>query len=202
MTKWEPTLTLPTLKLATIKKLDEGHAKQVWEIDKFFDAIDDNDLITSWAAHCLAWPEPILPMGGIGADPGVNLAVAYLEAEDVAFTFRCHVDRSEISSASLLRIISSVPILVPRSIARSTPVVVEGAAYDAKYGQPLLGQIRGALILGFDNLQFDTIIEMQPKSVRLRAFGNGNQQPTGVWNKHGFNKDEADALSMAIAAGI
>jgi len=46
------------------------------------------------------------------------------------------------------------------------------------------------------------VIEMAPKSIRSKVFGDGNIQPKDVWKLRGFSKDAADSLSMAIAGGV
>ena len=64
-----------------------------------------------------------------------------------------------------------------------------------------MGQIRAALLLGFYDKGYDFVAEVPPKSIRKKVFGNGNIQPKEFWGKP-LNKDESDALSMAICAGI
>ena len=164
-------------------------------------------MVTSWRAHLVQFPDGILPLGGIGVDPGANVGVSCIMAEDVAVTFQTHLNRAGFDIVQFLDAIQGLPLLMPSHVTFSTPVVVEGAAYGPKFGQPLLGQVRGAIILGFHNAGFEHIAEVPPLSIRRKVFGDGKIQPIEFWNHDKderpiWKKDEADALSMAICAGI
>lgn len=164
----------------------------------------DNKFVKSISANIILFHDPILPEGGIGVDPGLNLGLAYIYSPTEAHTLSVRVDRSEASSTELLNVFHNVPLLMLNTIYRKTPVVVEGAAHNARYGQPLLGAIRGALILAFDHAGYETVVEMPPLQIRKKVYGDGSIQPKDFWqikDHKGFNKDAADALSMAIAAG-
>ena len=194
-------VSLGYLKDGQAKRLEDAVLKQIWDIDRFMEMVPEAS-IASYRGHVVVFPQPILPEGGIGADPGVHLGLAFIEGGDTAHTLRLFIERGGISSADLLSIFYNVPVLFNGNVSKITPVVVEGAAYDAKYGQPLLGEIRAALILGFHNAGFESVIEMQPTQIRLRVFGSGAIQPLSIWKDFmKVEKDEADALSMAIAAG-
>lgn len=200
---WEPLIDLEILRKIQTSKLSAGHAAKVWNMEKFLTSVPEG-MVRTMKACCVMWHDPILPMGGIGCDPGLRLGLAYLEAEDVAFTLSLYINRTNFSVRDVLTCLHSVPMLFPRKIQRKVPVIVEGAAYNAKYGQPLLGEIRAALILGFANEKYDLVHEIQPKSIRKRVFGNGDIQPKDFWPDlvSDGNKDSADALSMAICAGM
>jgi Holliday junction resolvasome RuvABC endonuclease subunit len=201
---WEPTLDLTILKTPQITKLSKEHAEQIFGIQNFLTAIPDNAL-RSYQVHLIQWADTVLPNDGIGADPGLKLGVAYTVDRDHAFTFRTYIDRSSLSVSEMLDVFYNVPLLVEGFTPFATPVVVEGAAYNAKYGQPLLGEIRGALILGFGRGGYRFTSEVQPLSIRKRVFGAGNVQPMDFWKAAGYikaDKDAADALSMAICAGM
>ena len=198
---YDSLVSLGYLKDGQAKRLNDAVLKQVWDIDKFIDMVPDGS-ISSFRGHVVAFPQPVLPERGIGADPGVHLGLSFIEGGDTAHTLRIFIERAGLSSADLLSIFYNVPVLFNGNVSKITPVVVEGAAYDAKYGQPLLGEIRAALILGFHNAGFSSVVEMQPTQIRLKVFGSGSTQPLSIWKDFkGVEKDEADALSMAIAAG-
>jgi len=198
---WSSQVDFAILSSPTIKKLSKSHAAEIWRIEDFYQHVP-SAIIRSWSAHVVSWPDSILPLGGVGVDPGLNLGLAFLDGEDVAHTLSLRIDRSDIPTAKLLQYLERVPILVEGHVAKNLPVVVEGPAYGARYGQPLLGAVRGALLLGFQNAGYDVVIEMAPKSIRSKVFGDGNIQPKDVWKTRGFSKDAADSLSMAIAGGV
>jgi hypothetical protein len=127
--------------------------------------------------------------------------------EDVAVTWHTHYNRAGYDIVDFLDAIQNLWMLVPGGTPKRTPVIIEGAAYGPKFGQPLLGQIRGAAIVGFHNAGFDYIAEVPPLSIRRKVFGDGRIQPIDFWRNDRsmrpvWKKDEADALSMAICAGI
>jgi hypothetical protein len=156
-----------------------------------------------YKTHVVGFNEPILPQGGIGVDPGLKLGLAAIVAEDVAHTLSFYVEREELTMAELLSIFHKVPILFGRMPAVNirVPVVVEGAAYNAKYGQVLLGEVRAALILGFVNAGYQSVAEIAPLSIRKRAFGDAKVKPKeDVWPD--LPPDSAAALSMAISASL
>lgn len=197
-------MDLTILKTPQITKLSKGHAEQVFGIQNFLTAIPDGAL-RSFQVHLIQWPDYVLPNDGIGADPGLKLGVSYTVDRDHAYTLRTYIDRSSLSVADMLDVFYNVPLLLKGFVSFATPVVVEGAAHNAKYGQPLLGEIRGALILGFRRGGFEFVSEVQPLSIRKKVFGAGNVQPMDYWKEAGFikaDKDAADALSMAICAGM
>ncbi len=197
-------MELAILKSAQVTKLAPGHAKQIWDVDTFLAACPAH-AIKSWQAHVIQFHDDILPMGGIGTDPGLKLGLSFIGGEDVAYTFRTYVNRTGLSITDILGVFHSVPLIFNGMVTKATPVVVEGAAHNARYGQPLLGQIRGALLLGFANAGFDHVAEVPPLSIRKRVFGEGRIQPVEFWSTAGFiraDKDSADALSMAICAGL
>lgn len=184
-------------------RLADSHAAKVWNLEKFLESIPVATVRT-YKACVVQFHEVMLPEGGIGVDPGLRLGLSYIEAEDVAMTLSLFVNRQGLTTTELLDTMQKVPMLFPRKIRRHVPVVVEGAAYNAKYGQSDLGETRAALILGFYNEDFESVLKLQPKQIRKIVFGNGNIQPKDFWKmlyKLG-GKDSVDALSMAICAGI
>lgn len=197
-------MDLTILKAPQITRLDKGHAEQVFGIQNFLTAIPEG-AIRSFQVHVIQFIDDVLPEEGIGADPGLKFGVSYVAKNDVAYTFRTYVDRSSLSVSAMLDVFYNVPLLVENFVSSSTPVVVEGAAHGAKYGQPLLGEVRGALILGFGGAGFVSVSEVAPLQIRKRVFGTGLVQPVEFWEAAGFlkaDKDSADALSMAICAGL
>jgi Holliday junction resolvasome RuvABC endonuclease subunit len=197
-------LDLTILKSPQITKLSKEHAEQVFGIQNFLSAIPVGAL-RSYQVHLIQWSDVVLPNDGVGIDPGLKLGVSYTVGRDHAFTFRTYIDRSALSVVGMLDVFHNVPLLMENLVPFASPVVVEGAAHNAKYGQPLLGEIRGALLLGFHNAGFRFVSEVQPLSIRKRVFGAGNVQPMDFWREAGFikaDKDAADALSMAICAGM
>lgn len=181
-------------------------AKKVWAIDRYLDSIPA-DTVKSYKAFVVSFMSPILPFGGIGVDPGLRLGLSYIEAEDVAFTLAFSINRTDLSSQELMDVIHKTSMLIPDNVGRSTPVVVEGPAHGARYGQALLGAVRGGLILSFHNAAFESVSEVAPKRIRARTFGDGEIQPKHFWQhvvggREGLSKDAVDALSMAICAGI
>jgi len=199
---WEPNINLQTLQNIQVRKLQPSHAAKVWNIEKFLDAIPEG-MVKTFKACVVMLPDRLFPEGGIGVDPGLRLGLSYIEAEDVAFTLSLFVNRSGCTAATLLGAIQKVPILFPRKIRPTVPVVVEGAAYNARYGQVILAEVRAALILGFVNEHYIYVSEVQPKTIRKRVFGNGDIKPIEFWPmlKKLGGKDGCDALSMAICAG-
>jgi len=197
-------LDLTILKTPQITKLSKEHAEQVFGIQNFLSAIPDGAL-RSYQVHLVQWLDDVLPNDGVGVDPGLKLGVAYTVDRNHGYTLRTYIDRSALSVSEMLDVFYNVPLLVENFVPYSTPVVVEGAAHNAKYGQPLLGEIRGALILGFGKGGFQFTSEVQPLSIRKKVFGAGNVQPMDFWKAAGFikaDKDSSDALSMAICAGM
>lgn len=204
MTILESPYDLTILGSAQITKLEKDHAKQVFNIEDLLAEIP-RDAIRSWKSYAILTHDPILPYGGIGVDPGINLGLSYVADQHTAYTLSLSVDRGDVSSADLLGVFHRLPLLLPEGTEKVVPVVVEGAAYNARYGQPLLGAIRGVIIVGFSIAGYETVVEMPPLSIRKKVFGNGRVQPKDFWNIgeiRGFNKDAADAFSMALAAGI
>ena len=205
MTNWESVLPR-TLKKAKVSVMEESHAKKLWRVDDYLDGIP-SDMVKSWRAHIVQFPDGILPLGGIGIDPGTNVGVSVIMAEDVAFTWATHLNRAGYDIVQFLDAIQGLVRLIPSGCTLQTPVVVEGAAYGPKFGQPLLGEIRGAAIIGFHNAGFEYIAEVPPRSIRRKVFGDGKIMPLDFWENDRkmrpvWNKDEADALSMAICAGL
>jgi len=200
---WEPLVDLKILREIQVQRLKPGHAEKVWNIKKYLDVIPEG-MVRTYKACVVMFPDNILPMGGIGVDPGLRLGLSYLEAEDVAFTLSLFINRTDRTAAVLLDVVQKVPMLFPQKIPRMVPVVIEGAAYNAKYGQVILAEVRAALVLGFVNRNYDYVTEVQPKRIRKRVFGNGDIKPIEFWPmlKKLGGKDGADALSMAICAGI
>jgi Holliday junction resolvasome RuvABC endonuclease subunit len=195
---------LTILKTPQITKLSKAQAEHVFGIQNFLSAIPDGAL-RSYQVHLVQWNDVVLPNDGVGIDPGLKLGVSYTVDRNHAYTFRTYIDRSSLSVGEMLDVFYNVPLLVENLVPYASPVVVEGAAHNKKYGQPLLGEIRGALILGFRRGGFEFTSEVQPLSIRKRVFGAGNVQPVEFWNAAGFikaDKDGADALSMAICAGM
>lgn len=200
MTQWEPLVPLEKLQKVEVHKLDKPLAKKVWNIDEFMAQVPDG-MIKSWRAHVVGFPLRPTLRQGIGVDPGLRLGLSVVIAEDVAYTFSTHINRAEFAITDVLDVLRKTTILIPNRATKAFPVVVEGAAYGMRYGQPLLGEIRAALLLGFYDAGYDFVAEVPPKSIRKKVFGNGNTQPKDFWGKP-LNKDEVDALSMAICAGI
>lgn len=185
-------------------ELTKEQGKNVFNIDGFMQKVPEG-IIKSWKTHVIQFPDDILPNQGIGVDPGLKLGVAYVGGTDIAYSFRCYVNRGIVDTVNLLAIFQAVPELFVTFASISTPTVVEGPAHNARYGQPLLGQIRGALLLGFHNAGFESVSEVAPLQIRKRVFGEGRIQPVEFWQSAGFipaDKDSADALSMAICAGL
>jgi Holliday junction resolvasome RuvABC endonuclease subunit len=150
----------------------------------------------------LIWKQPVLPKHGIGIDPGLRCGLAFIEAPYTVFTLSLYINRAGLSSVQLLDVLQKVSILFP-SLSTDIPVVVEGAAYNARFGQVILAEARSGLIMGMSNRGFKNVIEMPPRSIRKVAFGNGSVQPKEFWADHmrAVGKDGLDAASMAIAAG-
>jgi hypothetical protein len=186
--------------------MKDSHAKKVWNIDDYLETLPEG-MVKSWRSHIVQFPDSILPIGGIGVDPGVNVGLSVIMGEDVAVTWHTHYNRAGYDIVDFLDAIQNLWMLVPGGTPKRTPVIIEGAAYGPKFGQPLLGQIRGAAIVGFHNAGFDYIAEVPPLSIRRKVFGDGRIQPIDFWRNDRsmrpvWKKDEADALSMAICAGI
>jgi len=194
------------LKNAKISILEPSHAKQVWNVDDYLKVVP-KAFVKSWRAHLVQFYEPLLPEGGIGIDTGVNMGLAFIMSEDVAFTLGLTLNRKPFDSVQVMRFINNIPTVFPDRLPKKTPVLVEGAAYGAKGQQALLGQIRAALLLGFDQNGFETVIEMPPLSIRKRCFGSAKIKALDFWENDRsmrpvWKSHEADALSMAIVAGI
>jgi hypothetical protein len=202
---WEPTITLKTLRNVQIHRLDKKLANKIWNVDEFLAIVPDG-MIKSWRAHLVGFNERPRFRPGIGCDPGLKLGISAVVAEDVAYTFSTYLNRSDFSITDVLDVIQKAHILMPRMVNKTFPVVVEGAAYGMQYGQPLLGELRAALLLGYHNAGYDFVAEVPPKSIRKKVFGDGKVQPHDFWKPESsnriLNKDEADALSMAICAGL
>lgn len=198
-------ISLEQLKNVQIHRLNKELAKKVWNIDEFMAHVPDG-MIKSWRVHLVGFNARPGLRRGIGCDPGLKLGVAAVVAEDVAYTFSTYINRSEFAITEILDVIRKTTILQPKMVNQGYPVVVEGAAYGMQYGQPLLGEIRAALLLGYHDQGYDFVAEVPPKSIRKKVFGDGTIQPHDFWKPHDsnriLNKDEADALSMAICAGL
>lgn len=199
-TIWEPMIDMTLLKSGYVRKLNDELARQVWNIDAY-EKLVPAGFIRSYKANLVAWNDPILPMGGIGVDPGLRMGLAMIVAEDVAHTLSIYINRENIPMALFLGYVQYIPILFGVHMQRRIPVVVEGPAYNAKYGQPLLASIRASIILGFHmQIKSESIAELPPLSIRKRVFGNANLNPKkDVWPD--LPPDSAAALSMAICAG-
>lgn len=178
---------------------------KIWRIDEFKASAPDG-IIRTYKAHVITWPLAVMPQGGIGVDPGLRFGLSFIEAEDVVHTLSMYIDRTDVSSAELMKIMENVAIMVPESISKKTPVVVEGPAHNARYGQANLGAVRGALLLGFHNAGYDHVVQVPPLTVRKRVYGDGRTQPKEFWQRlkeeDKVNKDQLDSMSMAISAGI
>ena len=200
---WEPLVDLITMQRMTARTLDKPVANKVWHIDKFLAAIPDG-AVRSYKASVVGFPGGWLPQCGIGVDPGLRLGLAYIEAEDVMHAMSMYVNRAELTVQEMLGVFHAVPILFPAKLNKQTPVVVEGPSYNARYGQPLLGEIRGALILGFSHTPFQTVSEVAPLSIRKQVFGNGKIKPRELWKsqKKFTGPDALDAIAMAVCAGV
>lgn len=79
----------------------------------------------------------------------------------------------------------------------NTPAVVEGAAYNAKFGQVGLEEVRIGFYIGLWQVGFKVRI-VPPKTVRLHAFGDGTVQAMDVWPT--INHNGADSIGMALEA--
>jgi Holliday junction resolvasome RuvABC endonuclease subunit len=186
-----------------VTRLGTRQTAKIWSLENFLNAIPEG-VVKTFRANVIGFHDPILPQGGIGVDPGLRLGLSYIEAEDVAFTLSLYINRQGLTATQLLSVCQKVPMLFPRRIQRKVPVCVEGAAYNARYGQADLGEVRAALILGFHNEGYELVAKLQPKHIRKVVFGDGNTQPKDFWPmlyNHG-GKDSVDALSMAICAGL
>ena len=137
----------------------------------------------------------------VGIDPGANFGLTVINMEYVQIVYghlppTKDVGRYGISAYEYImdyfRVVGDKFFIALRSVA-----VVEGAAYNAQYGQSMLEEVRFGFYLALYHLGFDVRI-LPPASVRKIAFGYGKQQAGDIWPllKH----DAAASVGCALAA--
>lgn len=134
----------------------------------------------------------------IGCDPGRNLGIATifhgqlttywatLPAQEKDFEYFGYVQRF---------ILDWFPKKNPAKVA-----IIEGPSYASLYRQPMLEDIRLALLMSFRMLGKD-VDYVAPQSVRKIVFGHGRTKAADVWyDLNGKAANGADAAAVALFA--
>ena len=134
-------------------------------------------------------------MSSIGVDPGVYFGITIIDRDRVTIingTLLQQTHKIEYARLAyeLMRDIICLNIL------EDPKYVVEGAAYNKKYGQVNLAEVRTGFYLA---MAYDDNGDMwvpPPASVRVDVFGSGKVQAGDIWPT--LNHNAADSLGISL----
>ena len=146
----------------------------------------------------------VLPQNfiGVGIDPGKNFGIGIVYNGDVFGIWGSLPDRGDDKWEN----VKDAYRLARKLMERFTvpmPVVIEGPAFGAIYGQPALANIRAALFLGVHSHQSKLSVcsVIPPASARKKVLGDGKKHGKECWVD--LNDNAADAVVLAMyAAGV
>ena len=133
---------------------------------------------------------------GIGLDPGVNFGVVFLRGTHADIYHGALVKQTEPGMYGVVAYKFIHEFILNSDVGR---MVIEGAAYGAKFRQVLLAEVRAGYFIGAFMRGVRPII-VPPPTIRKKVFGDGKTQAGEEWPQ--LNHNAADALSMAIYASI
>jgi len=140
----------------------------------------------------------------IGIDPGVNFGLTFLDSESITITWgklpRTHKLMGTVAQA--LAEAMSKPYAHPYwqiQFGDLPHVFIEGPAYSAAVGQPLLEQVRYGFAAGFISNGCE-VEYVPPNKARKLAFGHGNKAGKDIWVN--INQNGADSIGLAIAGAV
>lgn len=131
--------------------------------------------------------------GGIGVDPGRNFGITYLSPKGYAYVHygKLMGDEMAVAARDVVYYLQSM-----YEWDKQTPVVIEGAAFGAAYGQVKLEHIRTGFFFGFHTLGF-RVSHVPPATARKDVLGNGKKKADEIWPIKG---DAAASLNIALYA--
>ena len=135
-------------------------------------------------------------MYGLGIDPGRNFGVCAIRDGEVQLYWGTmdkeeHLYNYGVTAYSLAR------GYIYAQHRGQTPVVIEGASYNEKFGQVGLSEVRFGFYLGVCHAGLRADI-VPPASVRKQAFGSAKIMGFEIWPT--LNHNVADAFGCAIAS--
>ncbi len=131
----------------------------------------------------------------LGVDPGVNFGITILD-KDRVLVFNGKLKKQEtnkIEYAQLARLV--VGALIEDFDMAECPMVIEGAAFNKRFGQVNLGEVRAGYYLGMRDYT-NHVDVVAPMTVRKAVFGDGRIQPGDIWPT--INHNGADSLAIAL----
>ena len=131
----------------------------------------------------------------MGVDPGVNFGVALIRKTEVlVFNGKLRKQaENRIEYAHLARMVMIA--LIEDFDMMDMPMYIEGAAFNKRFGQVNLGEVRAGYYLGMRDYS-NRVTQVAPMSVRKAVFGDGKIQPGDVWPT--LNHNGADSLAIAL----
>src|SRR3972149_7967136 len=134
---------------------------------------------------------------GLGIDPGRNFGVAAIRDGELqvwwgTFDKQEHLYNYGMDAYAIAR------GYIYSQHRGQTPAVIEGAAYNAQYGQTGLAEVRFGFYLGLRHAGLAAEI-VPPASIRKRAFGSAKVQGWELWPT--LNSNAADAGGCCLAPG-
>lgn len=159
--------------------------------------IDGQQMLVSRTAR-MVLPQNFI---GVGIDPGKNFGIGIVYNGDVIAIWGRLPDRDDkwenVKDAYRLGRRLMERFMVPM------PIVIEGPAFGAKFGQPALANLRAAFYLGLHSHQMRVAecVVLPPATIRKRVLGDGNKHGKECWPD--LNPNAADAVVMSmLAAGL
>lgn len=140
---------------------------------------------------------PYKNMNGIGVDPGRNFGATWIQHGMFSVMWGQMPKREEqwrygITAYNIARFFFDAPVC---------PVVIENAAFRAKFGQPALSAVRVGFALAFIHNGYEDVELVPPATVRAQALGHGRRKADEIWPY--MDSNAADSVAMALyAAGV
>ena len=131
----------------------------------------------------------------IGIDPGVNFGVSVL-SDDKLIVYHGTLKRETEPGRY-----GYVAYKFLRSLFVDTKAdvcIIEGAAYGAPYGQPLMAEVRTGYYLAMALSGNVKVSIVPPATIRKKVFGDGRFQAMDKWVS--LENNAADSLSMVLYA--
>jgi hypothetical protein len=158
---------------------------------------------SKWRSECLekgyAWRvQAVLPGHAgniIGVDPGVNFGITLIKGE-VLFIFngKLKTQREQRIEYSLLAY-DLLHELIKEYEMQNAHFILEGAAFNKKYGQVNLAEVRTGYYLAMR--YFGTVVVPAPMSWRKITLGSGTAFEGDIWPR--LNGNAAASLGIALS---
>lgn len=138
----------------------------------------------------------------VGIDPGVNFGMTIINQEYVqVFYGKLATDKRPgfrgINAYNyIMQSVLSSLFYTAKEVMQTFPAIVEGAAYNDKYGQVTLEEVRFGFFFALYNLGFDVHI-IPPATIRKIAVGHGRHSLIDDYPS--MNQNAADSIGAALA---